>query len=65
VRIVCPITSVVALAPVVPEDPQLGQGEVDLVAVGRDVESLTLARAVKLQLEHRVFLNGRKTVVLR
>jgi formyltetrahydrofolate deformylase len=37
----------------------------DLAAVGRDVESLTLARAVKLQLDHRVFLNGRKTVVLR
>ncbi|MEZ5565279.1 MAG: formyltetrahydrofolate deformylase [Gammaproteobacteria bacterium] len=37
----------------------------DLVATGRDVESLTLARAVKLQLEHRVFLNGMKTVVLR
>jgi formyltetrahydrofolate deformylase len=37
----------------------------DLIAVGRDVESLTLARAVKLHLEHRVFLNGRKTVVLR
>lgn len=37
----------------------------DLVSVGRDVESLTLARAVKLHLEHRVFLNGRKTVVLR
>ncbi len=37
----------------------------DLVAIGRDVESLTLARAVKLQLEHRVFLNGMKTVVLR
>ena len=37
----------------------------DLAAVGRDVESLTLARAVKLHLEHRVFLNGRKTVILR
>ena len=37
----------------------------DLAAIGRDVESLTLARAVKLQLEHRVFVNGRKTVVLR
>jgi formyltetrahydrofolate deformylase len=37
----------------------------DLTAVGRDVESITLARAVKLHLEHRVFLNGRKTVVLR
>jgi formyltetrahydrofolate deformylase len=37
----------------------------DLAAIGRDVEALTLARAVKLQLEHRVFVNGMKTVVLR
>jgi formyltetrahydrofolate deformylase len=37
----------------------------DLAATGRDVECLTLARAVKLHLEHRVFLNGRRTVVLR
>jgi formyltetrahydrofolate deformylase len=37
----------------------------DLAAIGRDVEALTLARAVKLQLEHRVFVNGAKTVVLR
>ena len=37
---------------------------VDLTAVGRDIESLTLARAVKLHLEHRVFLNGTKTVIL-
>ena len=37
----------------------------DLTAVGRDVESITLARAVKLHLEHRVFLNGRNTVVLK
>ena len=37
----------------------------DLAAIGRDVESITLARAVKLQLEHRVFVNGMKTVVLR
>ena len=37
----------------------------DLAAVGRDVECITLARAVKLHLEHRVFLNGRRTVVLR
>ena len=35
----------------------------DLVAVGRDVESRVLARAVKMHLERRVFLNGRKTVV--
>jgi formyltetrahydrofolate deformylase len=37
----------------------------DLVAVGRDAECITLARAVKLHLDHRVFLNDRKTVVLR
>ncbi len=37
----------------------------ELVAVGRDVESMTLARAVKLHIDHRVFLNGNKTVVFR
>lgn len=37
----------------------------DLAAVGRDAECITLARAVKLHLDHRVFLNGRKTVILR
>jgi formyltetrahydrofolate deformylase len=35
----------------------------DLVAVGRDVESRVLARAVKLHLERRVMLNGHKTIV--
>jgi formyltetrahydrofolate deformylase len=35
----------------------------DLVAVGRDVESRVLARAVKLHLESRVMLNAHKTVV--
>lgn len=37
----------------------------DLVAVGRDVESMTLARAVKLHIDQRVFLNGNRTVVFR
>ena len=37
----------------------------DLVAVGRDVENLTLAQAVKLHIEHRIFLNGPKTIVFR
>jgi len=37
----------------------------ELTAVGRDVESLTLARAVKLHIEQRVFINGSKTVILR
>ncbi|MEZ0219170.1 MAG: formyltransferase family protein, partial [Tardiphaga sp.] len=35
----------------------------DLVAVGRDIESRVLARAVRLHLERRVLLNGRRTVV--
>ena len=37
----------------------------DLVVLGRDVECLALARAVKFHLERRVFLNGAKTVVFR
>ncbi|EWY38127.1 formyltetrahydrofolate deformylase [Skermanella stibiiresistens SB22] len=37
----------------------------DLVEVGRDVESVVLARAVKYHTEHRVLLNGAKTVVFR
>jgi formyltetrahydrofolate deformylase len=36
---------------------------VDLIAAGRDIDSRVLARAVKLHLESRVMLNGRKTVV--
>ena len=35
----------------------------ELIAVGRDIESRVLARAVKLHLESRVMLNGRRTVV--
>ena len=37
----------------------------DLAAVGQDIENLTLARAVKLHIEHRVFISGHKTVILR
>ncbi|MDL4775646.1 MULTISPECIES: formyltetrahydrofolate deformylase [Thermomonosporaceae] len=36
-----------------------------LVAVGRDVECLALARAVRWHAEHRVLLNGDRTVVFR
>jgi formyltetrahydrofolate deformylase len=36
-----------------------------LAAVGRDVESLALSRAVQAHAEHRVLLNGAKTVVFR
>ncbi|MFM2056849.1 MAG: formyltetrahydrofolate deformylase [Pseudomonadota bacterium] len=37
----------------------------DFTAVGRDVECVVLARAVRWHVERRVLLNGRKTVVFR
>jgi len=37
----------------------------DLVAIGRDIENVVLARAVRFHVEHRVLLNGNKTVVFR
>jgi formyltetrahydrofolate deformylase len=37
----------------------------DFTAVGRDVECIVLARAVKWHAEHRVLMNGHKTVVFR
>ena len=39
------------------------RGPEDFTAVGRDVESVVLARAVRWHVEHRVLINGRKTVV--
>lgn len=36
-----------------------------LTAVGQDIEALVLARAVRYHIEHRVLLNGTKTVVFR
>lgn len=36
-----------------------------LMATGRDVESVVLARALQAHVERRVFLNGSKTVVFR
>ena len=41
------------------------QGPEELMAVGRDMENLALARAVRWHAEHRVLLNGDKTVVFR
>jgi formyltetrahydrofolate deformylase len=37
----------------------------EMTAVGRDVESVVLARAVRWHVEHRVLMNGHKTVVFR
>jgi formyltetrahydrofolate deformylase len=36
-----------------------------LVAIGRDTECVTLARAIQWHAEHRILLNGRRTVVFR
>lgn len=37
----------------------------DLVAMGRDIESVVLARALSYHAEHRVLMNGNKTVVFK
>lgn len=37
----------------------------DLVRLGSDTESLVLARAVRRHVEHRIVLNGHRTVVFR
>jgi formyltetrahydrofolate deformylase len=37
----------------------------DFTAVGRDIECMVLARAVRWHLEHRVLVNGHKCVVFR
>jgi len=42
-----------------------GYSPADMVVAGRDVEAQVLARAVTWHAEHRVFLNGSSTVVLR
>jgi formyltetrahydrofolate deformylase len=40
-------------------------GPDQLLATGRNMENYALSRAVKAHSEHRVFLNGHKTVVLK
>jgi formyltetrahydrofolate deformylase len=35
----------------------------DLVCKGRDLERIVLAKAVKLHLEHRILVNGKRTIV--
>lgn len=37
----------------------------DLVAIGRDIESVVLARAVRYHVDRRVLINGAKTIVFR
>jgi formyltetrahydrofolate deformylase len=37
----------------------------DLVEIGHDLEAAVLIRAVRWHAEHRVFVTGRRTIVLR
>jgi formyltetrahydrofolate deformylase len=39
-------------------------GPEELVRMGRDVERVVLARAVRAHLERRVFVDGRRTIIL-
>lgn len=54
--------------PIVEQDVERVDHSMDpdtLTAIGRDVECVVLARAVKWFVEHRVLLNGHKTVVFK
>lgn len=37
----------------------------ELAAIGRDAECMVLARAIKWTAEHRIQINGSRTVILR
>jgi len=37
----------------------------EMVAIGRDIEAMVLARSVRFHLQHRVLINGARTVVFR
>lgn len=37
----------------------------DLVMIGKDIERLVLARAVKAHIEHRIIITGRRTIVFK
>ncbi|PCJ31492.1 MAG: formyltetrahydrofolate deformylase [Gammaproteobacteria bacterium] len=52
--------------PIIEQDVQRvmhGNGPEDLVMIGKDIERLVLARAVKAHIEHRIIISGRRTIV--
>ena len=60
------VTAELDEGPIIEQDVERvdhSRGPEDFTAVGRDIESVVLARAVRWHVEHRVLLNGRKTVV--
>ena len=70
VKIIC-ATSHYATAdldegPIIEQDIQRVQHDnspEDLVMIGKDIERLVLARAVKAHIEHRIIISGRRTIV--
>ena len=42
-----------------------GQSVQEFTAIGRDVECVVLARAVEWFVQHRILLNGDRTIVFR
>jgi formyltetrahydrofolate deformylase len=62
------VTSTLDEGPIIEQDVARvdhASGISDLVAIGRDVECVVLARAVKLHVAQRVLSNGPRTVVFR
>ncbi|MGW6397246.1 formyltetrahydrofolate deformylase [Streptomyces sp. NPDC055134] len=60
------VTAVLDEGPIIEQEVERVSHDVtpdQLVAIGRDVECQALARAVKWHAEHRILLNGRRTVV--
>ena len=60
------VTAELDEGPIIEQDVERvdhSRGPEDFTAVGRDVESVVLARAVRWHVEHRVLMNGHKTVV--
>ena len=52
--------------PIIEQDVQRVQHDnspEDLVMIGKDIERLVLARAVKAHIEHRIIISGRRTIV--
>ncbi|OGS98978.1 MAG: formyltetrahydrofolate deformylase [Gallionellales bacterium RBG_16_56_9] len=62
------VTGVLDEGPIIEQDVERVDHAMDpgtLSAIGRDVECVVLARAVKWFVEHRILLNGHKTVVFK
>ena len=62
------VTAALDEGPIIEQDVSRvghGQSVKDFAAIGRDVECVVLARAVEWFVQHRILLNGDRTVVFR